>query len=205
MPRPTSKQGWFRALLGLALGWALRLLRMTWRVRVVGAPPTGPGLLSFWHGDLLCLCALRHSEPPAVLISRSRDGDLASRAALVLGLPVLRGSSSSGGVAGAMRVCRLLRQGRSAALAVDGPRGPRHQVNSAASRLAGLGGVEVIPVAGAARRGWTIRTWDRLSLPAPFTRVEVRWGSPLASSASPGDLKSALDQLRARAGEAMRP
>jgi lysophospholipid acyltransferase (LPLAT)-like uncharacterized protein len=193
---------WLRGLLGILLGWAVRLLRSTWRVRVVGAPPASPGLFSFWHGDLLCLSALRLDRAPTMLISRSLDGDLATGAARALGLPVVRGSSSGGNVAGAVGLARGMRGGAPAALAVDGPRGPRHQVNASAPRLARLAGVEVIPVAGAARRGWRLRSWDHMFLPAPFTRVEVCWGEPLAADAAPDQLKAALDQLNGQVGEA---
>jgi len=194
---------WIRGLLGILVGWAVRLLRATWRVRVVGHPPAGAGLFSFWHGDLLCLSALRLERAPTMLISRSLDGELASGAARALGLPVVRGSSSDGNVAGAVGLARGLRQGSPAALAVDGPRGPRHKVNAQAPRLARLAGVEVVPVTGTARRGWRLRSWDRMLLPAPFTRVEVRWGAPLAADAAPGQIKAALDHLNGQTGEAL--
>ena len=195
--------GWALRLLGFLLGWALRLLRWTWRLRVEGTPPEEPGLWSFWHGDLLCLSALRLKLAPTVLISRSRDGELANRAARVLGLNVVRGSSSAGGVAGAVGLTRELRQGKSAALAVDGPRGPRQQVNAPAPRLANLAGVALVPVAGSARQGWHLGSWDRMFLPAPLARVVVRWPPPLEATSSPADLKAALDQLNDRAGEAL--
>lgn len=192
---------WIHGLLGALLGWAVRLLRATWRVRIVGTPPTLPGLFSFWHGDLLCLSALRLQRAPTILISRSLDGELASGAARALGLPVVRGSSSDGNVAGAVGLARDLRRGNPAALAVDGPRGPRHQINAPAPRLARLAGVAVIPVAGAARRGWRLGSWDRMLLPAPFTRVEIRWGAPLAPDVAPDQLKTALDQLNGQTWE----
>ena len=61
----------------------VRLLRVTWRVRVVGAQ-RADGLYAFWHGDQIGLCAFDFEPVPAVLVSRSRDGELASRVANAL-------------------------------------------------------------------------------------------------------------------------
>jgi len=70
-----------RAAIG-ALGWLvgllLRLLRVSWRRRVEGAPAGGAALYAFWHGDQLALLGARAQA--AVLVSRSRDGELAARA-----------------------------------------------------------------------------------------------------------------------------
>ena len=83
----------------------VRLLRVTWRVRVVGAQ-RADGLYAFWHGDQIGLCAFDFEPVPAVLVSRSRDGELASRVANALGFPTVRGSSSRGAVSGALALVR---------------------------------------------------------------------------------------------------
>ena len=65
-----------------------------WRVAIEEAgAPAGPGLLCFWHADLLCAASLAAYFPgAAVLVSRSRDGGLAARAAEAFGLRTLRAS-----------------------------------------------------------------------------------------------------------------
>ncbi len=190
--------GLFRLLIGAMLGWAVWLLRLTWRVKVIGAPPSGAALYAFWHGEQICLSAARPVPPPAVLISRSKDGELGARAAQGLGMEVLRGSSSRGAVAGAAALVRRLRKGHPAAIAVDGPRGPAYKVGSAAGRLAGMAHAHLVPVVGAAAWGVTLGTWDAMRVPAPFSKVLVLWGEPL--SHGPG-LQEGLDRLRRQAEE----
>jgi lysophospholipid acyltransferase (LPLAT)-like uncharacterized protein len=188
------------ALAVLGLGLLLRLLRLTWRVGVEGSPGVGRGarLYALWHGDLVALSGAPVAPRPTMLISRSRDGDWAARAARSLGYGVERGSSSRGGVAGALAVVRRLRRGRPVALAADGPRGPRHVAGPSGQRLGRLAGARLVAVAAAAPGGgWQLSTWDRMWIPRPFSRLQVVW-RPL----QPGeDLQQALDRARARARE----
>ena len=79
---------------------------------------------------------------------------------------------------------RRLRRGEDAAIAIDGPRGPRFSVAlGALAAAAALGGV-LVPMASYAPRGITLRkTWDQFRLPLPFTRVQVVLGPPLEGRA----------------------
>ena len=181
-------------LTALLLGLALRLLRATWRVRVTGRPPSGSTLVAFWHGDQLALCCI--SVRPTVLVSRSRDGEIGASAARLLGFSVVRGSSSRGAVAGALGLIPALRQGGIAALAADGPRGPRHLAKNSTSRLAALADAAVVPVAAVASRSLCLSSWDRMAIPAPFATVRVVWGARLLPGAS---VQQALDLVSSAA------
>jgi hypothetical protein len=170
----------------------VRLFRATWRVRVVGEPPPRPALYAFWHGDQIALTTLPRSL--VALVSRSTDGELAARVLRRLGFGVVRGSSSRGAVGGALGLIRCLRAGRPAAIAVDGPRGPRHRASDSALRIAARAGVELVPVVAAAHRSLALRSWDRLCIPAPFTTVTVVWGGAVRE-----DLEETLRTLWAAA------
>jgi lysophospholipid acyltransferase (LPLAT)-like uncharacterized protein len=174
-------------------------LRRTWRIRVVGSPPSGATLYAFWHGDLFALTALGRwirQHRPHVLVSLSRDGDLAARIAERIGLGVVRGSSSRGAVAAGKRLVELMRDGQSAALAADGPRGPRHQCDERPLRLARLARTQLVGVAAVARRCWRLRSWDQLAIPRPFAKVVVVWGTAVAT-----DVEGSLVALRRRAAQ----
>jgi lysophospholipid acyltransferase (LPLAT)-like uncharacterized protein len=200
---PSHSMTWFlthlRLLLtvlgSLAIVLLARLLQLTWRVRCEGLRPGGAALYAFWHGDQLALSALKLRKL-TVLISRSRDGQLATRVARLLGYDVVRGSTSAGAVAGALGLIRRLLAGRSVGLAVDGPRGPRHEVGPAPQRLATRGQASLVPLAAVARRGLRLRSWDRFLVPAPFTTIHVVFGEPVASDAV---LQRELDRVKARA------
>lgn len=187
------------ALVAVVLALALRLLRATWRVRQVDAPGPGRRLLCFWHGDQVALTAT--TARPVVLVSRSRDGELGALAARMLGFSVVRGSSSRGAVGGALGLARSLRGGGEAALAVDGPRGPRHEAAAPAARLASLGSAELVPVGVAVSRGWRLSSWDRMNIPGPFAVVCVVWGEPVIGHT----LQEGMDHARGRAAGLLGP
>ena len=178
------------ALVALVVMVALRLLRATWRIREVGQSPAGRCLVAFWHGDQIALTAA--ALRPTVLVSRSRDGEIAALAARMLGYEVTRGSTSHGAVAGTLGLARSLRRGEDAALAADGPRGPRHTATPSAARLAGISGASLVPVGVCLSRAWRLSSWDRMAIPAPFSSVCLAWGD--ANSEQP--LQPRMQQVR---------
>jgi len=163
-----------------------RVVACTWRVRRVGRARVDrlrragdPVVFASWHGRSLLLVPTHRRDPCSVLVSRSRDGDLAALLLRHLGFDVVRGSSSRGGVSGMLGLCRHLGSGRTACFAVDGPRGPQGSVAPGAVGLAALGGATVVPVAAACSWGATLRSWDRTEVPAPGSAVVVAYGRPL--------------------------
>jgi lysophospholipid acyltransferase (LPLAT)-like uncharacterized protein len=106
---------------------------------------------AFFHDQLLMMTYsyLGHGygRRLAVLSSRHRDGEYVARTLERFGHLMVRGSTSHGAVGGLKEMVRHLRQGRDAAFATDGPRGPRHQVQVGVVAAARLGGAPIIPVA----------------------------------------------------------
>jgi lysophospholipid acyltransferase (LPLAT)-like uncharacterized protein len=69
--------------------------------------------------------------------------------------------------------------------------------------LAQLSGAAVVPMACAARAGWRLRTWDRMLLPRPWTRVAVVMGKPytVPKGLSEDQLEAERAALERRLGE----
>lgn len=189
-----------RALLAFLASWALRALRVTWRVRLAGPDPgydSGPLVFCFWHGRQSGLLAHPRPRPVAVLASRSADGTLQAGILARLGFVVRRGSSSRGGAAGLKALVDAVEGGADAAFAVDGPRGPLGQVKPGAVALARRTGARLVPITFRAARAWVFgRAWDRYLLPKPFAAVEIVRGAPLSPArAGVSDLAAALREL----------
>lgn len=184
------------ALLGSLL---IRLLRLTWRVTLAGPDPPyddGPIVFCFWHGAQAGLLAHPRPRPVTVLSSHSRDGELQARILTRLGFVVHRGSSSRGGARGLKEIIGEIAGGADAAFAVDGPRGPLHEVKPGALAAAKAAGASVVPITTRASRFWTFdKAWDRYRLPKPFARVELVRGEPLGPGAFAEDLERALEGL----------
>lgn len=64
-------------------------------------------------------------------------------------------------------------------IAPDGPKGPLHEFKPGAIMLAQITGRPILPVAVAASRQYTLRTWDAFELPLPFSRIAVVYGEPV--------------------------
>jgi lysophospholipid acyltransferase (LPLAT)-like uncharacterized protein len=184
-------------LLVFTIEILLRLARLFWRVRLVRCPFDGtPRLYAHWHGDELLLLPVFAHQGFAVMSSRSKDGEAMARLLGRMGYFVVRGSSSRGG-AGALKglIDSVRREKRSAAIAVDGPRGPLHKVKPGILALAQSTGLPIIPAGVAASRKWNIRgAWNQGFVPKPFARCVVVFGEALKVPADAGD--SALEVLR---------
>ncbi|MEK7476914.1 MAG: lysophospholipid acyltransferase family protein [Candidatus Coatesbacteria bacterium] len=166
----------------------IRLWGLTLRPRVAGRwhwrenrGVPASAVLAFWHDQLLIMCVslIGRRFPYGVLVSRHPDAEAMARAVTKLGLHVIRGSSTSGGVRALAEMAAEIRSGRIMIVTPDGPKGPRHRAGDGALVLARRAGAPIIPVGGAA--AWRIRagSWDRLQFPVPFCRVEIVEGDPI--------------------------
>lgn len=110
-----------------------------------------PYVHAFFHDQLLMMTysylGQRFGRRLAVLSSRHRDGEYVARTLERFGHHMVRGSTSRGAVGGLKQMVRHLRDGRDAAFATDGPRGPRHTVHIGVVAAARLAGAPIVPVA----------------------------------------------------------
>jgi lysophospholipid acyltransferase (LPLAT)-like uncharacterized protein len=92
---------------------------------------------------------------------------------------------------------RVLDQGKGTVITLDGPRGPRYEVQPGVILLARKSGVPIIPVSLNAPHRWQLRSWDQTQFAKPFSRVELRFGAPIHFPADEDvDLADAKRQLR---------
>ncbi len=131
-----------------------------------------------WHGSSVLLLPCHRDEPLSVLVSKSRDGDRAAALLGALGVESLRGSSSEGSTAALRNLCRASQHGRRVTLTVDGPRGPAGSVAPGIVALARLEGLWIVPVGAACGDGLQLRSWDRCTIPLPFSQAVMIYGRP---------------------------
>src|SRR5512142_651315 len=102
-------------------------------------------IFAFWHGGLFLLCHTHRHSGALIPASESRDGEIMARLLKRFGFKVVRGSSKRKGARAAIGLIDGLRSGMIPALAVDGPRGPRHEVKQGIIYLAGKLKVPIVP------------------------------------------------------------
>lgn len=115
-----------------------------------------PYVHAFFHDQLLMMTysylGARWGRRLSVLASRHRDGEYVARTLERFGHVLVRGSSGRGGAEGLRRMIGHLKDGRDAAFATDGPRGPRHKVQIGVIEAARLAAAPIVPVAFAASK-----------------------------------------------------
>ncbi len=192
--------------------FAVRSLARTWRPLVEGeenvarAREHGGGyFMSLWHGRML-LPAVRHGRQGyCVLVSASGDGDVSEALLNKIGYSIVRGSSGRRGREALRLMLRLLRAGTPIAITPDGPRGPIKSISPGMAWMSSATGFPIVPCGFVAAKAWHLKSWDRFTIPKPFSRVAFVYGEPVfATRATEGDLERASAEIRVRMDRAER-
>jgi lysophospholipid acyltransferase (LPLAT)-like uncharacterized protein len=166
-------------------------------------------ILAAFHGRQFLLPGCLTGWRITVMTSLSRDGELQARTLARFGWGIARGSASRSGARGLIGIRRFMEKGFNPIFAVDGPRGPLHEVKPGAVFLAKRTGNPVVPVTTSALPAHILKkTWDQYVLPLPFSRGAVLLGEPMefdgdtsdeALSRDCGKLQAELLRLQERA------
>jgi len=147
-----------------------------------------PFLLAFFHGRQFLLTYHLQYMPLTIMTSISYMGDIQTRTLEGFGYTIARGSSSRGGARVLAQTIRNIRNGKIAAIAVDGPRGPHQIVKPGVIFLSQKLDIPIIPVSTSARPSrMSMSAWDKYILPFPFARAQVRFGKPFMPETDSSD------------------
>jgi lysophospholipid acyltransferase (LPLAT)-like uncharacterized protein len=190
-----GERSWY--LTGRAAGLVLRLWRRTIRVearnREILKPPV---VVAVWHGRMIGTLMNNFDCGCVTMTSRSKDGALAAGAADGLGLKATRGSGSRGGREALDEMEEMVRAGYPfAALTVDGPRGPWRRVKPGSVVLARRLGVPILGATFSGTRPLILRSWDRMVLPRPFSRIVVAYVGPWSSDVPVDSIDAVAEQV----------
>jgi lysophospholipid acyltransferase (LPLAT)-like uncharacterized protein len=165
-----------------------------------------PGIFPFWHRCVLPATWLYRHQHPAVMTSRSLDGEFIARVIRRFGFIPVRGSSSRGGQRALLEMKKLLAEGNAVAFTIDGPRGPRYVAKKGPVLLARMSGEAITAFYVAVERAWVLKTWDALMIPKPFSRIYVRFAKKIFVPSDASDevmetyhaeMQAALDRITA--------
>ncbi len=134
-----------------------------------------------WHSQLCGSYSILNRENVYYMISGSRDGDIVAEAGGRVGINAIRGSSKRGGATAALEMIEKVKNGASAYLAVDGPRGPVGVVKKGCVEIAKLGGAKIVPMAWKTT-DWitiTVNSWDKLQVPVIYCQSVALYGEPI--------------------------
>lgn len=136
----------------------------------------GRVLICCWHQQFFIgvkLFVRYRKYSASIMISKSTDGDIASRIAEAADVFPVRGSSSRNGGPALKEMIARLNRGCLAIHVLDGPRGPAGIVKGGAIAIASGADAAIAPGFVTADRAWYARSWDKYMVPKPFARVTV--------------------------------
>jgi lysophospholipid acyltransferase (LPLAT)-like uncharacterized protein len=184
--------------------WFIRLIGPTLRVcisREEGAQDTlaqRPLIASSWHSCIIPATYICRNMGVRVMSSNSYDGEYMGRIIRKFGFVAVKGSSSRNAVRALLGLRRALEAGWTVAFTLDGPRGPRHKVKPGPVALGRSSGVPLTMFHVAVDKAWVLNSWDRMMIPAPFSRVLLRFGKLIhvPSEATDEDLERYTAELQ---------
>jgi lysophospholipid acyltransferase (LPLAT)-like uncharacterized protein len=163
-------------------------------------------IYAFWHQRQVYFTWAHRGVGAAVLVSRSKDGEMIAETMRLSDIGAVRGSSSRGGAAAVRQLMEVLQSGLDIGITPDGPKGPAREVKDGTLFLAQKLGVPIVPITNALSRKVEFKkAWDRFQVPLPFGRAVVAYGEPISVgpdddlAAKAAELKAALDRITAEA------
>ena len=153
-------------------------------------------IYAFWHQRQVYFTWTHRDEKAAVLVSRSRDGEMIAETMRLSRMRACRGSSSRGAAVAARSLIEAAESGWDLALTPDGPKGPARSVKPGVIFLAQKLGIPILPLTNALSSKLTIsRAWDRFQVPLPFGKAVVIYAEPI-SVGPEDDPEAKAEELR---------
>ena len=221
---PDNKKTALKRMGGRALARMIRLVERT--SSTVTDPPdlkarlaaAHPIILACWHGQFMMLV---HLNPPgnrtSAMVARHGDAELIGQAMAALDVELIRGAGAGsrkkdrGGVH-ALRAAVAALTGAdgkppsSLVMTADVPPGPARRAGEGIITIARLSGCPIIPCAGATSRYVAFKTWSRLTVNLPWSRLAFAGGEPISvpRDADPETCERLRQQLEASLNAATR-
>lgn len=145
-----------------------------------------PVIVAVWHGQFMMTVGFRPGdEKVSAMVARHGDAELIGVAMAEMGIDLIRGAGAGdrkrdrGGMQALRAAVRALNQGSSIVMTADVPPGPARRAGEGIVMLARLSGRPIVPVASATSRFRAFRTWSRLTLNMPYSKLVYAAGDPI--------------------------
>lgn len=140
-------------------------------------------IFAFWHGNYTLLLVSLRTKNAVALVHLSFRGNYIAQLASAFNYHIVR---MPGGGRSMLELVKVIKQGYSGFIAVDGPQGPPHKTKPGTIYIARKAGAKIVPLTIKARRGLVLsRRWDNHFIPLPFNNITVFVGKSI--DVKPGD------------------
>lgn len=196
--RLVAAAGWLATRTALTL---FRTLRLDYTC--LGTPcdpdhaaPDDRLVYCIWHENLLLPTVVFGRPSIRVLISEHADGQLLGSLITAVGMGMVHGSTTRGGVKALRQLVTDDSPFRHLAVTPDGPRGPRQEVQPGLVYVASRNGMKIVPMGVGYRKPWRLGSWDQFAIPKPFTRGRCIFSAPI--EVPPGLRAAEMEPYRMR-------
>ena len=188
MIRKQVKQFLYRYLFPYGGVMLVRLIAATYRVRILDSENETQILnrkkqlvYASWHQRFFPgITFFSTRKPIAIMISKSRDGEMAARAVDYLGWYPVRGSSSRGGKEALEEIKALAAsQYKIGHIVGRAPGAVWHGQTRADPYCPVCGPADCADHYLRVKHRWMFNSWDRFMVPKPFSRVIIRFGKAI--------------------------
>ncbi len=183
------------------------LLGNTWRSQIITKngmnPLVDPGegnIYSIWHSNILALAYIFRKTNISAMVSNSKDGKRAAAIAAKWNYNIVYGSSSRQGLSAYRQCQKILKANGNIVITPDGPKGPKEIVKTGVAHLSFLSNSPVIPLSAEPKHFWRLKSWDRMIIPKPFSRIKISVGE-IIKPAEYNKSEEGIELLRRRIEE----
>lgn len=140
-------------------------------------------LFAIWHSQLVySIKSIGYYRPVKALVSPHGDGRIMKRLVNLFGYNTIEGSTNKDAASALRTILSDLKLGTNIVITPDGPRGPAKQINSSMTKIAHKYGYKLIAVSCSPQNCFRLNSWDKMMIPKPFSRVEVKYSNPIELS-----------------------
>lgn len=161
----------------------VRILGMSWRFEFKGVSLLKKYnfkvLYVFWHEYLLPAVYSNIGTGVGVLVSSSKDGELAGRVLKLLGYKPFRVKKGEKEIKAMFDLINYAKKGNHIAVTPDGPAGPKRKAKKGVLHIARRSGLPIFAVSIKAHPCIRFSSWDKLILPLPFAKVQISMKGPI--------------------------
>ena len=158
-----------------------------------------PCVMAVYHDELMPLIHYFRDEDVTAISSQNHFGYSIAKVMERYGYEVALGSRSRGGMDAFFQLLKSARKGKTIAFAVDGSRGPRHEMKQGAVMLARKTKLPLYLIRAEYSGLRLESTWDKTKLPKPFANISFNYERfPMEDYADETDINIVVAEAQKR-------
>ncbi len=138
---------------------------------------------AIWHNRLAySMYIFGNYKNTFALTSPHSDGKIIGKLVLMMNHKIIQGSTNKNSNSAIKEIIKQITNGGKIVVTPDGPRGPIYKNGSVITKIASKYNKKLIPVSCHTSSYFELKSWDKMMIPKPFSKITVVLGKPLELS-----------------------